>query len=692
MQVVDAYGAVLRSLPKASSEAVEGPHSKTRNSWSLRHDVDHDLFAALRLAQYEAKRGYSATYYLLPTADYWSSSFCTVAAAELQRLGHSVGLHNNTLVQWMKGEVESPYQAFEDQLTRLRSAGIKVLKVSSHGDRVCYEYGFNNAWIFEHYWSDETLVESFARMSAEGVPDPRRAFQIMAPHSRALSRPDGQRVLMGETSLVDQGLLADVTHLIDVTNVSDSGGSWLRGSPELLAEHEGPVSVLLHPEYWVRDERSFSLVLGCARSGTKWLQQMLTQYSDARVTHEYILNNLDSPSGKEHLTSAGLALMDADQVVRPALRAAQSEFDEIKEPWIEINVYLANYLDLLDEEMPRIPTIALFRHPRSVVASLVHRGWFETVLDVHHVSPAVDDWQNMSQFQRVCEYVSHVNNALLDSCQDHLRLEDLVASPQAFQSGLASAGVTSALPSPIELEMRVDPSNAVPYFSADEEKDFDRILGTLCTRLGYFPQGGIDGPLPIQLAKSPPVSSFNRADITPFFDSVAGQAIPLEVDPRKFTRVGILETGIVATNFADKHTHIILGGSSWKTTNPDAGWPASHDSEYVCEVDVRFDSTSPVTLMLLEYDREHTAFPPRRLLRLRQGRQYVMFRCLAKANRFDMAIYASAGVQRLSITDCKLSRYPQDFLPKSPHLLTENSPRFDEVTNAQSKPLSSKEH
>jgi hypothetical protein len=419
---------------------------------------------------------------------------------------------------------------------------------------------------------------------------------------------------------------------------------------------------------------------------------MLTKYSGARVTHEYLLNNLESSKGKEHLTSTGLATMDPDQTVRPSLRAAQSEFDAIEESWIEINVYLANYLDLVTEELPGLPTIALFRHPRSVVASLVQRGWFETVVDVRHVSPAIDDWQELNQFQRVCEYVSHVNDALLESCPDHLRLEDLTGNPHAFQVALAMVGITCQAPSPHELDERVDSSNASPRFSLEQEKDFERILGMVCTKLGYSTNGGVGGPLPIHHPPTPRHrTSFNRATTKPFFDSVAGQAIPLEVSPRKFTRVGVEQTGRVSSNFAGKHTHIILGGSTWTTANPTTGWPASHDSEYICQVDIGFDSASSVTLMLLEYDQNSRAKPPRRLLRLREGNQYVMFRCLAKTRSFDLAIYASAGAEQLSIRNCRLLRYPQDFLPKSPHLLNQRAASSNETTRDQPESFPSKD-
>jgi hypothetical protein len=41
-------------------------------SIAMRHDVDHDINKALRFAEWEAERGYRATYFILHTAQYWS--------------------------------------------------------------------------------------------------------------------------------------------------------------------------------------------------------------------------------------------------------------------------------------------------------------------------------------------------------------------------------------------------------------------------------------------------------------------------------------------------------------------------------------------------------------------------------------------------------------------------------------------
>ena len=643
----------------------------------LRHDVDHDLHAALRMASVEAAHGIAANYYLLPTADYWESPFLVAAAQELQALGHAVGLHNNTLSQWMIGEVRCPYEALLDQLDRLRTAGVSVQSVSSHGDRLCYQFGFNNSWLFEHCWNGASLRGEWVNLSAEGVPDSRSEYHIAAPVEKVLRRPDGQQTDLGATSLEACGLLTDVSCLPGAINVSDSGGTWHRGSPDLLRRETGPVSMLLHPEYWVRDEEEMVLVLASARSGTKWLRGLLAGCTESRVTHEYILNNPKSAHGPEHLTSAGIAMLDPETTIRPALVAAQEEFDAIGNgSWIEVNVYLPHYLDMVATELHQTRIIALFRHPRAVVASLMRRGWFETVVDVNHVQPEVDRWADLTQFERVCHYVEQVNMGLLASCRDAIRLEDLTKSPERFQAVMAEAGVRCSPPGLAEFSREVDASGPVMDFSAQQEEDFARILGDMCSSLGYALAGSVKRPLSIHAAAARRAGEFTRAPIGPFFDAVRARATLLPVNMKKSIRVGIGQDGKVKPRFAKAHTHIVIGGSTWTEMKKESGWAAEDQSEYVVQLDVAFTSAQPVSLLLLEFVERVRERPARRLLRLRGGEQSVMFRCSSATTRFDLVVYASAGASSLTVSRCDLWRYPSNTVPSSVTLLAPTNPQL----------------
>jgi hypothetical protein len=97
----------------------------------LRHDVDHCPEQALRFARWEHKRGYRASYFLLPSASYWRDGARTAALA-LQEMGHEVGVHNDSLVM-SRGDVGEALALLRAQVGEMRSWGIRVHGVADHG-------------------------------------------------------------------------------------------------------------------------------------------------------------------------------------------------------------------------------------------------------------------------------------------------------------------------------------------------------------------------------------------------------------------------------------------------------------------------------------------------------------------------------------------------------------------------------
>jgi hypothetical protein len=66
-----------------------------RGDLFLRHDVDMSLDAALAMAELEARRGVTATYFLMTRSDFYNLDGPSGerALARLRELGHRVGLH-----------------------------------------------------------------------------------------------------------------------------------------------------------------------------------------------------------------------------------------------------------------------------------------------------------------------------------------------------------------------------------------------------------------------------------------------------------------------------------------------------------------------------------------------------------------------------------------------------------------------
>jgi hypothetical protein len=90
---LEAYGAMLDAA--RSYRFVHFDHEPEAGDIFLRHDVDLSLAAAVRMAELEAARGVSATYFLMTRSVFYNlASHDGVATVKrLRELGHRVGLH-----------------------------------------------------------------------------------------------------------------------------------------------------------------------------------------------------------------------------------------------------------------------------------------------------------------------------------------------------------------------------------------------------------------------------------------------------------------------------------------------------------------------------------------------------------------------------------------------------------------------
>jgi hypothetical protein len=90
---LDAYAALLDAA--GEYRFVHFDHEPRPREILLRHDVDLVLDAALRMAELEAERDFSATYFLMTRSVFYNlaSSEGEAALERLRGLGHRVGLH-----------------------------------------------------------------------------------------------------------------------------------------------------------------------------------------------------------------------------------------------------------------------------------------------------------------------------------------------------------------------------------------------------------------------------------------------------------------------------------------------------------------------------------------------------------------------------------------------------------------------
>lgn len=197
---------------------------------AMRHDVDDShgsLDTALRMAEWEAARGYRSTYYLLHGSHYWPNRD---AARELVKLGHEVGLHINCVAEAIR-QSRDPHDILTETLHELRCA-VCVVGVVGHGDSLCRASDGS-----VRFCNDEVFLEC--------------ARPALGAHDRTI---DG--VKLEPRSMWDYGIKYNAIWLPRAAVLSDSGGRWTdgyEGSFEDTAASfpfAGQLHVLQHPDHW----------------------------------------------------------------------------------------------------------------------------------------------------------------------------------------------------------------------------------------------------------------------------------------------------------------------------------------------------------------------------------------------------------------------------------------------------------
>jgi hypothetical protein len=218
----------------------------------IRHDIDHDIENAVRMARWEAEHGIRATYCVLHTAWYYGrfdewrltarSEDMVERCLEIQELGHEVNLHNNTIVAALRTGAD-PYDLLAEELDFLRGRGLDVRGTSTHGDVLCAPLGFSNLELFS-----ETVY-------------PSRGGARTIEH-------EGNKVTIGTRSMSEFGLAYEGYDLPRDVYVTDSGGNLrlVTDTPGRAGlerpEFDPPVpyrkvvGILTHPVWWDLEQKA----------------------------------------------------------------------------------------------------------------------------------------------------------------------------------------------------------------------------------------------------------------------------------------------------------------------------------------------------------------------------------------------------------------------------------------------------
>jgi hypothetical protein len=225
--------------------AMQEVHAGNRdpNVIGMRHDLDagHALATAVKIARWEADRGYRSTYYILHTSPYWRAPGFGEALDEIAVLGHEIGIHSNALAEALRTG-RDPDLILDEALTTLRGYGFQIRGVAGHGDPFCNRDRGEGEITFAN---DEQFIE--CARPQEGPPD------------RTITRGNISLTLRPRP-LADFGLdyEALVLGLPLPWRISDSGGKWLNpGWDETVDRWATRTEVvgrqlhfLLHPDWW----------------------------------------------------------------------------------------------------------------------------------------------------------------------------------------------------------------------------------------------------------------------------------------------------------------------------------------------------------------------------------------------------------------------------------------------------------
>ncbi|WP_143423325.1 polysaccharide deacetylase family protein [Halegenticoccus soli] len=98
----ERYGALLDELTSAGYAFTGYERSLADGEAILRHDVDWSPEKACRMAEIEADRGVTATYFVLVTSPFYNVHFGEIRDClhRIESLGHTVALHFSTHQYW----------------------------------------------------------------------------------------------------------------------------------------------------------------------------------------------------------------------------------------------------------------------------------------------------------------------------------------------------------------------------------------------------------------------------------------------------------------------------------------------------------------------------------------------------------------------------------------------------------------
>ncbi|OEF96827.1 hypothetical protein [Desulfuribacillus alkaliarsenatis] len=212
----------------------------------IRHDIDHDYETALRIGEWEQKKGIRSTFCILHSAWYYGmyregryihTNELITLCKELRDMGHEINFHNNLITMSLQTGID-PIKVLKSELNFFKKINIDIKGTSTHGDKLCRLLNYRNFEIFS-----EAVNEQLGKREIQGLYG---------------------SVKLGSVSMKELGLVYEGYDFDKDIYITDSGGRIRsfrniegRTHLEINATHQGNlVGILTHPIWWDFD-RSF---------------------------------------------------------------------------------------------------------------------------------------------------------------------------------------------------------------------------------------------------------------------------------------------------------------------------------------------------------------------------------------------------------------------------------------------------
>jgi len=631
------------------------------NLLALRHDVDHDMDLAMEMAFWEKEKGFRSTFYLLHTADYWNDPQFIDKALQIQDFGHEIGLHVSVLSEWMRGNLNDAYEELKKILDQLRQSELKISGISTHGDPLCYQKQFINYWCFAELKPDDP-VHAESGLSAEGIAAENEKHRILYPMSHCLIREDGRDFPLWSIPMEELGLSYETVHVSYDAYYTDSHGKWHRSQDPLHIDFShGRHQILIHPEHW-RGLQKMYFFLSAARSGSKWLANFLNTATPMYALHEFTLNYRfkEEELVPEKRTSHGFAdLVHEKEKARVLLIESRHWIETLKQDFAEANVYLERFLPLVKEIFPEAVLVHLHRDPKDVVRSLMNRNWYDTPEDEKHAKMEVDNWDNLSQFEKVCWYVRLANESLVDFCTHRIVFEEMVQDIEYLSERLLSLGIPvfPRLGAKVfEETVNANVCQEFPEYSGWNDEQmyiYHGIMWPVIMELGYegvYGGASYGRELGTLLKKYIEKKRMARRKLRGKeqrqneVETIANIEFR-EHTPEGFFSVGckinISENGLVIVPRKDRHAFCVVGGGTWHRLEQNQGWLTQIGSYIRGQLDATCRGKGVFTLFCLMFDDKGEQIGKRSLGQFREIDLELKFSCrpLTQARRFNLAVH-----------------------------------------------------